>query len=57
MSDLIAPLGQFFTGTSAFTDAQLMLQDLALTLRSTGAAEEIEIIEAERDKLAAVRVW
>ena len=37
--------------------AQLMLQDLALTLRSTGAAEEIEVIEAERDKLAAVRFW
>ena len=32
----------------------MRLQDLALTLRSTGAAEELEMIEAERDKLAAV---
>ena len=32
----------------------MRLQDLALTLRSTGAAEELEIIEAERDKLEAV---
>ena len=33
------------------------LQDLALTLRSTGAAEQLEIIEAERDKLAAVSTF
>ena len=32
----------------------MRLQDLALTLRSTGAAEQLEVIEAERDKLAAV---
>lgn len=30
------------------------MQDLALTLRTTGAAEQLEDIEAERDKLAVV---
>ena len=37
-----------------FDVSLLLLQDLALTLRGTGAAEQLEDIEAERDQLAAV---
>lgn len=40
--------------SNVLTALHTRLQDLALTLRSTGAAEQLEVIEAERDKLAVV---